>query len=118
MGSTQRFGSDPRIHCEEVTMQPSQQAKVAVVTGAAQGIGRATAERLATEGFTVIVVDRTAEGVEVTRAAINAAGGHAVCEVVDLARREERDALVPRVIERYGGLDALVNNAAFTGRRA
>ncbi len=61
-------------------MQPSRQEKVVLVTGAAQGIGRATAERLAADGFIVIVVDRSAEGVDGTCAAINRAGGHAVCE--------------------------------------
>ncbi len=85
--------------------------KVAIVTGGAAGIGRATAESLAREGASVVVTDiATGEG-ETVVAGINKQGGNAIFEqqdVVDEARWVEIIALTQ---EQFGGLDVLVNNA-------
>ena len=85
--------------------------KAALVTGAASGIGRATAIRLAAEGAAVACVDRATEGAEKTAAGINADGGRAIaitCDVLDLA---QIDATVTRTVAELGHLDVLCNIA-------
>ena len=84
---------------------------VALVTGAGSGIGRATAERLATEGASVVVADRAADGGAETVARIEAAGGRAAFARTDVAVDEDVRAAVATAEERFGGLDVLVNNA-------
>lgn len=85
-----------------------------IVTGAAGGIGRAIAHRLAVDGYAVLCVDQDAEGVRRTCAEI---GPTAHPAVVDLADRDERRELVPDAAERLGRVDVLVNNAAYHGPR-
>ena len=88
--------------------------RVAVVTGAAQGIGAATARRLAAEGATVAVVDLDLDRTRGTVDEIVAAGGRASghgCDVTDGPAVVE---LIDRVVETYGRLDILVNNAGIT----
>jgi 3-oxoacyl-[acyl-carrier protein] reductase len=88
--------------------------RVAVVTGAAQGIGAATARRLAAEGARVAVVDLDVERAQRTADEITAAGGQASgygCDVTDGAAVS---AMVDGVVEAYGRLDVLVNNAGIT----
>jgi 3-oxoacyl-[acyl-carrier protein] reductase len=85
--------------------------RVACVTGAASGIGRATARLFADEGARVAVVDQNADGAAATAAEITQAGGEAEGFAVDLARVAQVDALVRDVIARFGALDILVNNA-------
>ena len=77
--------------------------KICIITGAAQGIGRATADKFAAEGATVIACDRRVE-------AVNGYDTHAV----DVTDREQVDAMVAKVKERYGRIDVLVNNAGIT----
>lgn len=88
--------------------------KVALVTGAAQGLGAATALRLAEEGATVAVVDITAERAQGTVDAITAKGGRALALGCDVSVTEQADATVDRVAEEFGKLDVLVNNAGVT----
>jgi len=87
---------------------------VAVVTGGAQGIGAATARRLARDGFTVAVVDLTEERALGTAREIEAAGGSAVAVGCDVSDSEQVDRAVGEVVERFGRIDALVNNAGLT----
>lgn len=95
------------------------QGKVALVTGSSRGIGRATVERFAAEGASVIVHYRRDEAAaEETVAAIRAAGGRADAERAELEDGDALGALFGRVRERHGGLDFLVANAAATSFRS
>jgi 3-oxoacyl-[acyl-carrier protein] reductase len=85
--------------------------KIAVVTGAASGMGRATAHLFADEGARVAVVDRVADGVERVLAEIRQAGGTAAGFVADLADARRIAALAGEVSDAFGGIDILVNNA-------
>jgi len=85
--------------------------KVALVTGAASGIGRATAERLASEGARVFCVDVQAEAVEQTAKLAAQAGGEAVARVCNVGDEAEVEASVAACVERFDGLDTLCNVA-------
>ncbi len=86
--------------------------KVALVTGGASGIGRATALRLAAEGAQVIIVDKNARMGSETVAEIEQAGGRAIFMEVDLADDDAVQAAGQAVAERFPALHLLVNNAA------
>jgi NAD(P)-dependent dehydrogenase (short-subunit alcohol dehydrogenase family) len=86
--------------------------RVAVVTGAARGLGRALAEGLATEGVRVVACDINADGARETAAAIRDAGGQSTWTAVDVADRSSCDALVRHATGQFGRVDVLVNNAA------
>ncbi|MDH6139726.1 3-oxoacyl-[acyl-carrier protein] reductase [Kitasatospora sp. GP30] len=88
--------------------------KVAVVTGAAQGIGAATARRLAEEGATIAVVDLTAERAQGTVDEITAKGGTARAYGCDVSDYDAVEAVFARLHEELGGLHILVNNAGIT----
>ncbi|WP_066949732.1 SDR family NAD(P)-dependent oxidoreductase [Microtetraspora fusca] len=88
--------------------------RVAVVTGAAQGIGRAVAELYAREGARVAVVDVQAEAAEKVAAGIRASGGAAVAVVCDVSNRAAVNEAAATVRETYGPIDILVNNAGVT----
>ncbi len=81
-----------------------------MVTGAANGLGRAIALRLAEEGARVAAGDIDGAGLERTVADITAAGGRAVAVVGDVTAEESADRLVATAVERFGRLDILVNN--------
>jgi NAD(P)-dependent dehydrogenase (short-subunit alcohol dehydrogenase family) len=90
--------------------------RVAMVTGAASGIGEATARRLAAEGVRVGLVDRDAEGLERVARLIDEAGGHAICVVEDLTAPGSAERSVGAVVEAFGGLDILVTCAGLIRR--
>jgi len=91
------------------------QDKVAVVTGAASGIGRATAVRLAEEGAAVVVADVADDAGEETVALITQAGGQAVYQHTDVSSDGDAARLVATAKQTYGGLDVAVNNAGILG---
>lgn len=89
--------------------------KVAIVTGASSGIGRATAVELANRGAAVVVADYSDEGGKETAKLITDAGGKAVFVHVDVSNEPEVKAMVDTAISNYGRLDYLVNNAGVAG---
>jgi NAD(P)-dependent dehydrogenase (short-subunit alcohol dehydrogenase family) len=89
--------------------------KVALVTGAASGIGRAAALAFAREGARVVASDLAAEGGEQTAATIRAAGGEALFVRADVTVAEDAAALVRAAVESYGRLDCAFNNAGVGG---
>ena len=94
------------------------EGKVAIVTGGASGIGRATAETLAREGAAVVIADLAVERAEEVVAAIEAAGGRAAAVRTDVSVEADAGRMVEEVLGRYGRLDILVNSAGVeaTGR--
>lgn len=87
------------------------QDKVAIVTGASQGIGEATARRFAGEGARVVLAARRAEQLQAIVDDIEAAGGIAMAHAVDITDEAAVKALVEATVEAYGRLDIVVNNA-------
>lgn len=92
------------------------QGKSAVVTGAASGIGRATAHAFAEAGARVVAADLDREAVEAVVAAITDAGGMGIAVGGDVSRRADAEAIVATAVERFGGLDIVVNSAGITPR--
>ena len=88
--------------------------RVALVTGASQGIGRATSLALAAAGARVIVAARNREKLAAVAQEIEAAGGQALAVGMDVADAEQVKAGFRQGVERFGRLDILVNNAAIT----
>jgi NAD(P)-dependent dehydrogenase (short-subunit alcohol dehydrogenase family) len=92
--------------------------KVALITGAASGIGAATAALFAREGAAVALTDLTAESLEPTRAQIASAGAAALATAGDVTRRADAERLVVETLTRFGRVDVLVNSAGVSARNA
>ena len=92
------------------------QDRVAIVTGAAQGLGAATARELASQGAKVVLCDIDLPLVEQVAAGITQAGGQALALRVDVSNLPELDTLVNTAVQHFGRLDILVNNAAICPR--
>jgi len=85
--------------------------RVAIVTGAGQGIGAGVAEKLAAEGARVVVNDVVAERAEAVASRIRESGGQALAVAADVSRKEGAEELASRALEAFGQVDILVNNA-------
>ena len=88
--------------------------KVSIITGAAQGIGLATALKFAQEGARVVVCDIRQAAVDQAVAACQSAGAQALGIVIDVTQRDMVDGMVKQVKDRFGRIDVLVNNAGIT----
>jgi NAD(P)-dependent dehydrogenase (short-subunit alcohol dehydrogenase family) len=89
--------------------------KVAVITGAASGIGRATAALFAGEGAAVVIGDLNVEGGEAAMRDCKENGGRAVFQKTDVVDENEVKAMVERAVNEFGGLDIIYNNAGLGG---
>lgn len=87
------------------------EGKVAIVTGAASGFGRAIAERFALEGAKLVMADINGEGVSKLAAGY---GDNAIAATCDVSQKSDVDALVRAAAEAFGGIDIMVNNAGTT----
>ncbi|HEY0570014.1 MAG TPA: SDR family NAD(P)-dependent oxidoreductase, partial [Enterovirga sp.] len=92
--------------------------KVAFVTGAASGIGRAAAVAFAAEGARVALLDRTEEALKITAADVQAAGGRVLSIPCDISVPEQVEAAVARTVEAFGRLDFAFNNAGVENKAA
>lgn len=90
------------------------EGKVAIITGAGQGIGAATALKFAREGAIVVACDTNTDAVQSIAAACLENGSHAIGITLDVANRAAIDDMVHTVAERFGRIDILVNNAGIT----
>src|SRR5215469_11213980 len=89
--------------------------KVAVITGAASGIGRATAIRFAGEGAAVVIADLNRAGGETAVRDCKENGGNAVFQLADVAREEDIKTAIDRAVNEFGRLDVIHNNAGLGG---
>jgi NAD(P)-dependent dehydrogenase (short-subunit alcohol dehydrogenase family) len=89
--------------------------KVAVITGAASGMGRATALRFAKEGAALVVADLNSQAGEATISEIVAAGGRAVFQHTDVSSDGDIKAMIDRAVKEFGRLDITYNNAGIGG---
>ncbi len=92
--------------------------RVAIVTGGAQSIGYAIAERLAKDGVKIVLADINGEAGAKATVALSEGGAQAVCIQTDISDRASVDAMTADVLKRYGQIDILVNNAGITGGSA
>ncbi len=97
-----------------MTVSPRLQNKVCIITGAAQGIGLATALKFAREGATVLIWDLNPSAIDKAVAQCRESGAPAAGCVVDVTQREMVDAAVRQAKEQFGRIDVLVNNAGIT----
>jgi 3-oxoacyl-[acyl-carrier protein] reductase len=88
--------------------------KIAIVTGAASGFGKAIAEIYVKEGARVVVADINGQGAREVAGALGQSATHVAC---DITRKDEVDAMVREALARFGGLDIMVNNAGVTHKR-
>lgn len=98
-------------------MSYTLEGKVAIVTGAASGIGRSSALRYAQEGARVVVADVNTSGAQETVELVKAVGGQAACKRVDVAQPEDCAELVAYTLHTFGRLDYACNNAGIGGEQ-
>jgi NAD(P)-dependent dehydrogenase (short-subunit alcohol dehydrogenase family) len=93
------------------------QGKVALVTGASQGLGRALALAYAKEGASLVVNSRSEEGIRPVAGEVEGLGVEVLAVAADVSRGEDARRLVDEAVGRFGGIDVLVNNAGLLGPR-
>jgi NAD(P)-dependent dehydrogenase (short-subunit alcohol dehydrogenase family) len=93
-------------------MSPALKGKVAVITGAGRGLGKAFALRYAEEGARLLLPDISLERAESTAQEINAKGGEASALLTDISEEKDTRKMAEEVMRLYGGVDILLNNAA------
>ena len=108
---------DPDLHVDR-SLAGAVRGKVVMITGAAGGIGKATALKAAAAGAKVMVVDRDEEKLERMRAELAPRGWQVSFHCVDLTNAEEVERLAASVLETHGAVDVLVNNAGHSIRRS
>src|ERR1044071_5146781 len=99
-----------------MTMAGRVEGKVALVTGGASGIGRATALTFAREGAKLVIADTNADGGPQTVHMITENGGEAIFVQVDVTSASAVEAMISKTVETYGRLDCAHNNAGVTQR--
>jgi len=99
-------------------MQLSLKGKIAAVTGGSEGIGRATALRLAQRGAKVAICARRKDVLEKTAEEIRKTGAEVLAVVADAAQAEDMPRFIEETVQRFGRLDIVVNNAGGTGQSA
>jgi NAD(P)-dependent dehydrogenase (short-subunit alcohol dehydrogenase family) len=92
--------------------------KIAIITGAGSGIGRATAKIFAREGAKLLIADIVADAGMETLKALNDAGATATFIKVDVSKSKEVEAMVAKAVETYGRIDCAFNNAGIEGEGA
>jgi len=92
--------------------------KVAIITGAASGIGRATAELFAVHGAAIVAADIDEEGAQETLKKVKKTGGKGIALEVDIANEDHIRSMVEKTIENFGRLDFACNNAGIEGEQA
>ncbi len=92
----------------------SLKGRVALVTGGARGIGRAICQRLADEGATLAIVDIMLDVAEKTAGEFKSQGVNAIAFAANVAKLEEAEATVNAVVEKFGKIDIIINNAGIT----
>ncbi len=88
--------------------------KVVIVTGAARGIGEAVVLKFTKEEAKVVVVDIDKESIDAVVKKLNSMGGDALGIKVDVTKKEEVDKMVEKVVEKFGKIDVIINNAGIT----
>ncbi len=93
------------------------QGKVALVTGASQGLGRALALAYAKEGASLVINSRSEEGIRPVAEEVEGLGAEVLAVAADVSKGEDTQRLVEEATSRFGGIDVLVNNAGLLGPR-
>src|SRR5271168_1272519 len=108
---SRKNGRGPRLKLTPKSRRSRMSNSVAIVTGASQGIGRATAIRLARDFSALVLVARNRASLEETAAAVRAGGAEALVIDADLGQPDAAQAVVDRALAAFGRIDALLNIA-------
>lgn len=99
---------------QQATSSPGYENQVAIITGSSHGLGNELAKLGAEKGMKLVLVDMRPEESEELAAQIREGGGHAIVVEADLARAEQRPAIIEAAMDEYGRVDYLFNNAGYS----